>query len=207
MSSTDWTAQQPEFLAPRECSTDHPELRYGDEGDRVRGLQLLLNRRFVDLGLDGAVFNAETQTLELPVIARGRTPSSPLRMDGQFGSQTKGVVMFMQCLACLNPDGIVDKATWNFLCNGLAALPLLKQGAQGTQVTGLQQTLAKHHYSVTVNGQFDDQTHRAVCTFQADQHLLVDGIVGSQTWTKIIEARTLTLPCVRTLEGSIATVR
>lgn len=61
--------------------------------------------------------------------------------------------------------------------------PLLKLRSSGSDVRFLQQELKDSGYDPgTVDGVFGPRTERAVKNFQADQGLVVDGIVGKQTW-------------------------
>ena len=61
-----------------------------------------------------------------------------------------------------------------------------RQGSTGPNVSTIQWLLRSHGISVTVDGQFGSQTHSAVRTFQSRNGLYVDGIVGSQTWPKLV---------------------
>jgi hypothetical protein len=54
---------------------------------------------------------------------------------------------------------------------------LLNQGSKGAAVTRVQRAL-----HIRDTGRFDRATHRAVLAFQRKDQLLVDGIVGPQTW-------------------------
>jgi peptidoglycan hydrolase-like protein with peptidoglycan-binding domain len=55
--------------------------------------------------------------------------------------------------------------------------PILATGSTGPGVTHLQRALDMH-----TSRHFDRATDRAVRAFQRHRHLLVDGIVGPQTW-------------------------
>ena len=67
-----------------------------------------------------------------------------------------------------------------------AALPTLRHGSRGAQVTRLQRRLVALHYDLgTVDGVFGDETLHAVYAFQKVQRLGVDGVVGPATWTKL----------------------
>src|SRR5436190_20379366 len=54
---------------------------------------------------------------------------------------------------------------------------LLKQGSAGKNVARVQRAL-----HVRATGRFDRRTKRAVLGFQRKDQLLLDGIVGPQTW-------------------------
>lgn len=66
--------------------------------------------------------------------------------------------------------------------------PLLRQGAVGVYVATLQDALdALGHNPGTIDGIFGTGTRNAVIRFQRANGLTPDGIVGCNTWKKIIE--------------------
>ena len=71
-------------------------------------------------------------------------------------------------------------------------LKVLKKGSKGTAVKSLQMLLVGHgFYCGTkngngVDGDFGNLTLKAVKEYQTSRKLTVDGIVGSQTWTKLL---------------------
>lgn len=64
----------------------------------------------------------------------------------------------------------------------LGRLSLLRAGAQGTQVRLLTAKLAKAGYLPKAQDKFDSSVETAVRRYQKEKGLLVDGIVGQQTW-------------------------
>jgi peptidoglycan hydrolase-like protein with peptidoglycan-binding domain len=58
--------------------------------------------------------------------------------------------------------------------------PTLRRGSQGAPVRGIQGLM-----SVTVDGNFGQETDQAVKEFQRRENIKVDGIVGPQTWGTI----------------------
>lgn len=65
----------------------------------------------------------------------------------------------------------------------------LKKGSKGTEVQQLQTMLNALGYNCGIaDGAFGAKTDTAVRAFQAKEGLLVDGIVGKQTWT-LLESR------------------
>ncbi len=65
---------------------------------------------------------------------------------------------------------------------------LLKHGRKGKAVRHLQKALMEHGHKLPrygVDGDFGDETEGAVKLFQAKNKLVVDGIVGKNTWTKL----------------------
>lgn len=61
----------------------------------------------------------------------------------------------------------------------------LAYGMHGSDVVALQGLLLAHGYELTVDGQYGNDTKRAVEAFQKAQSLKVDGIAGNKTWTKL----------------------
>lgn len=64
----------------------------------------------------------------------------------------------------------------------IATNPTLRQGDSGAAVSELQQLLNAKAIKITVDGIFGDETRAAVVQFQQQNGLVVDGIVGPQTW-------------------------
>ncbi|MGO3846495.1 peptidoglycan recognition protein family protein [Agrococcus casei] len=60
--------------------------------------------------------------------------------------------------------------------------PLVKNGARGFRVTGLQRLLKHHGQSLGVDGVFGSETLSRVRSFQKAKGLVVDGAVGPKTW-------------------------
>lgn len=70
------------------------------------------------------------------------------------------------------------------------AHPILRKGSTGDDVKYIQNTL-NYIYGpdLKVDGIFGSKTEAAVKQFQEDYGLVVDGIVGIQTWYYLVEAR------------------
>ncbi len=66
--------------------------------------------------------------------------------------------------------------------------PVLRQGASGAETQHVQNQLNNHGTSppLTVDGIFGPKTRQAVATFQADNGLEADGVVGKRTWAKLL---------------------
>ncbi|SHJ35543.1 Peptidoglycan-binding (PGRP) domain of peptidoglycan hydrolases-containing protein [Tessaracoccus bendigoensis DSM 12906] len=101
-------------------------------------------------------------------------------IDGDFGSATERSVRQWQAQEGLAVTGVVDDTTWDSLT------PKLQVGASGDAVTALQRLLVARGYTVAVDGDFGNQTRDAVKSFQSDRGLVVDGVVGSQTWPALL---------------------
>lgn len=65
--------------------------------------------------------------------------------------------------------------------------PTVREGDRGEVVTQLQMFLSSLGSTLKVDGIFGPGTRSAVCAFQRKNGLTVDGIVGKQTWAKLIE--------------------
>lgn len=71
-------------------------------------------------------------------------------------------------------------------------LSVLRKGAEGDQVKAVQRMLYALGYdlgSAKVDGDFGSKTDAAVRAYQKNKGLTVDGIVGQQTWTKLLGAK------------------
>ena len=67
---------------------------------------------------------------------------------------------------------------------------MLKKGSKGKEVTELQDRLNQFSQArLVVDGQYGEHTVAAVEAFQEENGLLVDGIVGPQTWGLLREVR------------------
>lgn len=123
---------------------------------------------------------------------------TPLVIDGYFGPKTEGAVKKFQEHFGLKVDGIVGpitflffgQATKQFLPSGARQFGsrTLKKGRSGRDVWVLQNRLAstKMKYAtaleIPADSKFGTKTQNAVKLFQKDHGLVVDGVVGSQTF-------------------------
>jgi peptidoglycan hydrolase-like protein with peptidoglycan-binding domain len=69
--------------------------------------------------------------------------------------------------------------------------PLVRQGNEGPRVFAVQYLLRSQGHAITVDGIFGPQTRARVMDFQGDKGLVVDGLVGQQTWSALILGRTV----------------
>ena len=63
---------------------------------------------------------------------------------------------------------------------------LVRQGDSGPRVRSVQFLLRAHGAGIAADGSFGPLTHGAVRDFQTQRGLVVDGIVGNQTWPALI---------------------
>jgi N-acetylmuramoyl-L-alanine amidase len=100
--------------------------------------------------------------------------------DGIIGGCTKEAVKRLQTVCGLTVDGIAGGQTWNAI-NDILARPLLQVGSKGLVVRYLQ-----YRVGCTYDGDFGWDTNRHVAIWQSQNFCTQDGIVGSQTWNKMI---------------------
>ena len=149
-------------------------------------------------------------------------PSIPSIPDanGFFDASTQAAVRQFQRIFNLTPDGIVGKATWykiKQIYNAVKRLSelysegitiseverifseVLKRGSRGNDVRAIQYFLAFLGFfndnlpQIAVDGIFGPATENAVRAFQQQYGLTVDGIVGRNTWYRILDAYNATL--------------
>lgn len=63
--------------------------------------------------------------------------------------------------------------------------PILSKGCKGSWVKVLQGKLAIKGYKISIDGDFGEMTKQAVISFQGENGLVKDGIVGDKTWEKL----------------------
>ena len=167
-------------------------LRLGSTGDDVKTIQSQLNR-----------------------IAKNY-PAIPIinPVNGNFNSTTEEAVKVFQKVFNLTVDGIVGKATWYKISQiyvGVKKLgelesegekipipttppsSVIKKGSTGELVKLAQFFLSAigafydNIPPVEITGIFDDKTEVSTKAFQQKFGLVVDGIIGENTWNKLYE--------------------
>ncbi len=154
-----------------------PTLKFGATGDYVKQLQKFLIKRVPDV--------------------------ESLVIDGVFDEITLLAVEIFQYRTFLKQDGVVGVVTWEALyISQRPDLPLLYRGSYCDDVAKVQSLLKfspfiqetlgfDGYYFGKIDGVFGDRTQVAVKSFQNDKQLVVDGIIGSQTWDYLMELAAL----------------
>lgn len=153
---------------------------------------------------------------------RRNYPSIPAIPDanGFFDASTQAAVRQFQRIFNLTPDGIVGKATWykikqiynavkklsELYSEGITRSEVerifsepLRRGDRGNDVRAIQYYLAFIGFfndrlpEINVDGIFGPATENAVRAFQRQYGLTVDGIVGRNTWYRMIDVYNSTL--------------
>lgn len=139
---------------------NYPTIRRGDTGNFVTLLQYLLNEYGYDLATDGI-----------------------------FGGATYSAVLNFQNNNNLTQDGIVGRNTWTALLNLNPTANVLRRGSRNSAVLYLQKLLLSYLYPITLlDGIFGAETERAVRSFQTENGLVADGIVGRNTWNALLSS-------------------
>lgn len=158
-------------------------LQVGDTGDKVMDLQSKLSKLGYVISVDGA-YGKETKN-----IVYKFQQDNGLQADGLAGNQT------FNCLnAKITEATTIDINSCKYLQHEigvaednipgaitLSKCPLIQVGSTGNIVKWLQNKL-----DITDDGIFGNQTKIAVQNFQARNSLVADGIVGQNTWRKLL---------------------
>lgn len=76
----------------------------------------------------------------------------------------------------------------------MATLPTIKKGSTGAAVKYCQERLSTKGFHVTPDGDFGAKTDAAVRQFQASENLKPDGVVGPNTWSRLLVETTAQPP-------------
>ena len=171
-------------------TVSYPTIKLGSKGSDVKKAQQLLIAKGYSCGAAGA--------------------------DGDFGAGTYNAVKKFQAANGLEADGIIGDNTWAALLKTeqpkpetkpeqtepekepekpttptgsacIVDLPIIRQGDNGFPVIAVQTLLGKHNFNVNyIDGDFGPDTLAKVKAFQKAKGLDADGIVGRDTWTKLL---------------------
>ena len=140
----------------------------------------------------------------LRVIAEVDKAIPQTAIDGVFDVDTRDAVTEFQRYYGLTTTGVIDKTTWDKIVNAyyyvieqegiIEPYPgtPLSVGSTGSEVIFIQKLLNRIAESVTsipsVNedGIFGEETEKAVKAFQSYYGLDADGIVGPETWNRLV---------------------
>lgn len=182
------------------------------ETDRIRAIEGSYPGYPLSVGSSGQAVRTIQQQLNR---IRVNYPAIPAitTIDGVFGQETKNAVVAFQRIFNLTPDGVVGKRTWYRISYIYVAVKklaelnsegerpqyddnsypgLLQFGDTGTGVQNLQfylKTIAAFNPFIpdlAIDGRFGRLTENAVRAFQSYYGLFVDGIVGENTWNRIV---------------------
>lgn len=171
----------PDPVTPTTPTDSYPVLRSGAHNESVRKAQQLLVKHGYDVGSAG--------------------------IDGWFGANTLKAVKKFQSDKGLTVDGIIGASTWTALnkepekkeepispaepVQPSTNRPTIGVGNSGEYVKEAQKILKNLGYNIGsygVDGIFGTSTKGAVLNFQKKNGLDVDGIIGPNTWAKLLAA-------------------
>lgn len=157
-------------------------------------------------GQDTPHLRIAVRRLQVGLKQLGYLPQT-LMEDGLFGTQTDSAVRQFQNDRQLTVDGQIGVQDWQILIKELAQpvdlktlpqdrpYPVLTQG-DGEETPSLQrevkilQTLLHHHGFVptpaAIDGLFGKVTTQQVIGYQQQQAMAADGIVGGETWARLL---------------------
>lgn len=76
-------------------------------------------------------------------------------------------------------------------------MPIYQRGSTGPEVKSIQERLQDlGHYRGPLDGIYGGGTESAVKTFQREEEILVDGIVGPQTWDHLFDGEEVPAPAI-----------
>ncbi len=162
------------------AATNPSTLKYGDRGTRVEEMQAMLQKLGYYTGALDASFGAGTQQA---VIAFQK--ASGLKADGLAGTKTLAALS-----AAYNSMGAANTAAPapnTPAPSSSLGSRTLRKGVQGADVGELQRRLAEMgYYTGSIDNSFGSGTLKAVKAFQQKNGLSADGVVGSQTFAKLL---------------------
>lgn len=104
-----------------------------------------------------------------------------LKVDGINGSRTISAIKKLQGILGISKDGIAGAITWKGI-NSITAKPTLSTDTANSSAVRYVQW----RVGANIDGIYGTQTKNAVIIFQSNNKLAPDGIVGTNTWAKLI---------------------
>lgn len=89
-------------------------------------------------------------------------------------------------VAELTCEAVCEYLNVTYIPRELTNFPTIRQGSEGNFVTILQYLLNEYGANLVVDGDFGGATLREVLNFQRNNNLTADGIVGRNTWNKLL---------------------
>ncbi|MBE9200646.1 MULTISPECIES: N-acetylmuramoyl-L-alanine amidase [unclassified Nodularia (in: cyanobacteria)] len=131
-----------------------------------------------ELNTDTTVIRLQRALNQLKINDRN---GRPLVEDNSMGPATSSATVNFQNIVGLPPSGIADTKTWDAINLILAKRIIRPNHAGGPVMRYLQ-----YRVGAGVDGIYGPQTGTAIRTYQRQNGLLADGIVGGMTWQRLI---------------------
>lgn len=152
------------------------------------------SRRLSQLVFDNLVENTNVPgrfvgTLSVGVLSNVNCPSTLI--EAGFMTNWSDAKLMLNPIYVTNVGESTCEAVCQFLGvpyveRNLNNYPTIRTGAKGNFVSILQYLLNQNGANLVVDGNFGGNTQRAVIEFQRNNNLTQDGIVGRNTWSKLL---------------------
>lgn len=169
-----YTSASDDFLDLSKYTMPSRTLAYGASGDDVKWLQAGLLLLGYASPIDGGFGLRTLSAVKQFQKAEG------LDQDGVFGPHTRSRLKELLSITVQDPADPLDPSSYP------VPIRTLKVGSKGDDVKWLQATLRMAGANIAVDGDFGELTRVAVEVFQSNHGLIVDGLVGPTTRTKLI---------------------
>ena len=126
--------------------------------------------------------NDGPEVITLQQLLRAAGYGKNVKVDGEFGIDTRIAVRLFQKDHKLKSDGVVGGKTWRKL---IPRKPKLELGDSGKPVRWLQTMLRQNGEHTKIDEKFGGDTQDAVRSFQRKRELRPDGDAGRQTWDEL----------------------
>ena len=103
-----------------------------------------------------------------------------LKVDGDFGPRTKAAVVAYQARQGLAKDGVAGPKLW------LKLVVTIREGSRGDAVMAAQNALRARGAQLSVDGVLGSATRSAIQAFQLQNQVDASGVVGAETWNKLV---------------------
>ncbi len=128
-------------------------------------------------------------TLSVGVLSNVRAPSTLI--EAGFMTNWSDAKLMLNPIYVVNVGESTCQAVCEFLGvpyveRNLNNYPIIRTGSRGNFVRILQYLLNSYGEDLSVDGVFGGGTQRAVQKFQRANNLIADGIVGRNTWNKLL---------------------
>lgn len=188
-SDTTTSSSSTDTTTTTTTSTNPNTLKYGDSGDKVTALQTSLVALGYDTnGIDGR-FGAGTRKA---VIAF--QTANGLTADGLAGTKTQALLTSLASSSSSSDSSSSDSSSSDSSSSDSSSSSsgftrTLRKGYTGDDVKSVQTQLkALGYYTSSLDGVYGTGTMAAVSSFQKNNNLSVDGLVGSKTYAKMFSS-------------------
>jgi peptidoglycan hydrolase-like protein with peptidoglycan-binding domain len=163
--------------SPQRAASQSVMVQPNDNGEAVSTLQ----QRLTELGYYNGPITGFYGPMTQEAVSKFQKDQG-IPQDGVVGATTRSALFSSTGQATQSADSPSTDTTDTMTATSSAPRGTLKLDDSGNQVTELQNRLtALGYYNGPISGKFDVQTEAAVMTFQQDNGLTPDGIVGSST--------------------------